>query len=280
MPRLAKRASTVLSAALHIEGSRIPPSNWTRVWMGSGRLRRPPGRLLAVVAAAAFGLAIQACAGGDAVTTTPLETAPPPASEEADSEADATFAGAIAVAETFMETYDGYDAERARALLADDVQIFSPAFRDLPEMEAIEKLDSVVELNRVVGFRFSPYVCDLQFRPDEVEPDTPLRVRCTYTMDSRLQQIVGYPPIDGGAFSFLVIDGVITRFDDRFPFLEFDSNVGAGFIEWLDAEHPAAVESLFIGTAPQRYPRLSPEALDLLSFYLDEYEEWVNSSQE
>lgn len=280
MPSLAKHGLTVLSAALHLEASRIPPNNWTRVWKGSGRLRRPPSRLLVVVAAAAFGLAIQACAGGDAVTTTPLETAPPPEFEEADSEADSTFAGAIAVAETFMETYDGYDAERARALLADDVQIFSPAFRDLPEMDAIEKLDSVVELNKVVGFRFSPYVCDLQFRPDEVEPDTPLRVRCTYTMDSRLQQIVGYPPIEGGAFSFLVVDGVITQVDDRFPFFEFGPNVEAGFIEWLDTEHSEAVESLYVGTEPERYPRLSPEALDLLSFYLDEYEEWVNSPQE
>jgi len=263
---------------------------------------RPPRTLLLVMTTAVFGLIVQACAGGDAGTTTPADTAPPPAatvpepveeppsapekvdepeaSEEADNEADAMFAGAIAVAEAFMEAYDGHDAERARGLLADDVQIFSPAFRDMLELDEIEKLDSVVEHYRIVGFRFSPFTCDLPARPAEVEPDTPLRVRCTYTMDSRLQQIVGYPPIEGGSFSFVVADGVITLLNDQFPFLEFGPNVEAGFIDWLDAEHPEAFESLYIGTAPERYPRLSQEALDLLSFYLDEYEEWVNRSQE
>lgn len=262
----------------------------------------PPRRLLPLVTASVFGLVVQACAGGDAVTTTPPTTAPllattvpelveepipapeeadePEISTEADSEAEATLAGAIAVAEVFMEAYDGYDAERARGLLADDVEIFSPAFRDLPELDAIEKLASVVEMYSIVGFRFSPFTCDLPAHPAEVEPDTPLRVRCTYTMDSRLQQIVGYPPIDGGAFSFVVADGVITQLNDQFPFLEFGPNVEAEFIEWLDAEHPEAFEALYIGTAPERYPRLSQEALDLLSIYLDEYENWVISPQD
>jgi hypothetical protein len=262
---------------------------------------QPTRSLLSVVTATVLGLVIQACADGEAVTTTstdpaspvtttapePVETSPAPeevdepeASEEADTEADATLAEAIAVGEAYMRAFDAYDADGARELLAEDVDIQSPAFRDLQELDPIEKLDSVVELNSVLGFRFSPFTCDLQARPAEVQPDTPLRVRCTYTMDSRLQQIVDYPPIDGGAFSLLIVDGVITQVNDQFPFLEFGPNVEAGFTEWLDAEHPEAFASLYIGNPPERYPRLSQEALDLLSLYLDEYEEWVDSQQE
>ncbi len=181
---------------------------------------------------------------------------------------------AIAVAEQFVDAYNAYDAERVRALLAEDVDINSPTFLDLEDLANVDKLEHVMQFNSIVGFQYSPYNCDLSFRPAEATANTFLWVLCDYEMDSRLQEIVGYPRI-AGSFGVGVVGGVITRIDDQFPFAEWGPNVDEPFIDWLNAEHPGAFGSVYVATGGMRYPRLSQEAFDLLSGYLDEYEAFV-----
>jgi hypothetical protein len=194
------------------------------------------------------------------------------------TDADSIMSAAIAVAERYMEAYNAYDATRARALLAADVQINSPSFRDLEDLADIDKLEAVLQALEVIGFRYSPFQCDLSFRPADVRTDTFLWVLCDYEMDSRPQQIVGHPPI-AGSFGLGIVAGVITRIDEQFPFAEWGPNVDEPFIKWLNSNHPEGFASIYGGTMAARYPRLTEEALALMSTYLDEYEAWARSQQ-
>lgn len=192
---------------------------------------------------------------------------PPPAA----TDTEAMMSQAVELAEQYVEALNSYDAARARALVADNVQINSPSFMDLEELADIDKLEAVVQHLEIVGFQYSPFQCDLSFRPAEVRADTFLWILCDYQMDSRPQKIVGYPTI-AGSFGFGVVGGVITRIDDQFPWAEFGPNVDEPFTSWLNANHPGGLDSVFVATSAVQYPRLTPEALALLATYLDEYE--------
>lgn len=227
------------------------------------RSSRPEGQrrwmpaLAAAVAVVTVGVGAFIFLGGDE---------PPPAAD-----AEAIMNQAVELAEQYVEALNSYDASRARALVAEDVQINSPVFMDLEELADVDKLEAAVQHLEIVGFQYSPFQCDLSFRPADARADTFLWVLCDYEMDSRPQQIVGYPPI-AGSFGFGVVGGVITRIDDRFPWAEFGPNVDEPFTTWLNANHPDGLDSVFVATTGVQYPRLTPEALDLLAIYLDEYE--------
>jgi hypothetical protein len=170
----------------------------------------------------------------------------------------------VEIVEDFMAARDAHDAERARALLADDVAINDAGFREPAELGA------AFEMHRQYGFRVSPYDCATTSPPGQ----EPTVVLCNYSLDSRLQHIVGYPPIEA-TFAFTVSEGLITRLSDGFPYSRFSPNVYEPFHDFLETEHPGAVDSLFYKRGGTEYPVLTPEALELVPSYLDLYEEWA-----
>jgi hypothetical protein len=219
--------------------------------------------------AAAGVVAILILAGGVAIlaSSEPTEDVTDPPAPTAPDPSDPA-----AVAEAYLTARDGYDAQAARALLADEVRIDKASFRELDELEpAFQALE-------IYGFRVSPFACE---GPDEtVAPGEAAAVRCSYTLDSRLQRIVDHPPIQA-AFRFTVEDGLITRMFDEFPYDTFDPEVWAPWVRWLNAEHAGAFNELFRrGTTGSVYFRLEPEALEAAADYLDEYESWVEAQQE
>jgi hypothetical protein len=227
---------------------------------------RPDRRRRWAAPAAAGVVAILILAGAVAILTGPRPTediAGPTAPDPADP---------VAVAEAYLTARDRYDAQAARSLLADEVQISKASFGELDELEpAFEALE-------LYGFRISPFTCE---PPDgAVRGGEATRVACRYTLDSRLQGIVDHPPIEA-TFRFTVEDGLITRMTDGFPFATFDPAVWSPWVRWLNAEHPGAFGELFVRRASGSVTfRLDPEALETASLYLDEYEAWAEAQEE
>lgn len=226
---------------------------------------RPKGQrrwmpaLAAAVAVVAIGVGAFMFLGGEE---------PPPAATDAETIMDQ----AIELAEQYVEALNSYDAERIRALVAEDVQINMGSFLDLAEVADIDKIDIALRVHEIIGFQYSPYQCGLSFSPADVQTSiTFLWVLCDYQMDSRPQRVVGHPPIPA-QLGVGVADGVITRVSEQFPFEEWAPNVDQPFIDWLNTNHPGGFESVFVATTAVQYPRLTTEALDLLAIYLDEYE--------
>jgi hypothetical protein len=225
--------------------------------------RVPDRRRRWAASAAASVVAILILAGSVAILTrSPSEDVAAPSAPDPSDPA--------AVAEAYLAARDRYDAPAARALLADDVQISKAAFLELDELEpAFRALE-------LYGFRVSPFACE---PPDgTVAPGEIAAVRCSYTLDSRLQRIVDHPPIET-TFRFTVEDGLVVGMIDGFPFHPFEREVWRPWVRWLDEEHPGAFGELFRLVDGTAYFRLEPEALEAAPGYLDEYESWAETQQ-
>lgn len=170
----------------------------------------------------------------------------------------------VEIAERYMEARNAYDADSARSVLADDVEM-----HDVPIISDLGELSAGFEALRLYEFQFTPYECV------ETDAGPPARVVCTYMMDTNLSRIVGYPPVQG-VFNFTVSDGRIVRFTHDFNFDEFSVNVFNPFLTWLETAHPGGFDQLFRYEGNVSTPRLTPEALDLIPIYVAEYEESLN----
>ncbi len=180
----------------------------------------------------------------------------------------------LEIAEAFMAAYDSHDHEAAIALLDPDAVVADVAFRGLAELEP------GFETRRQYGFHLRDATCQIESGEGGQETAR-RRVLCAYALDSRLQQILAYQMIETAA-SVTVSDGFVVAFLDGFPFREY-GDVFSTFWAWLDEEHPGAFHSLFYEVHPSQgggvYPRLTTEALDLISAYVDDYQDWVNSRE-
>ena len=110
-------------------------------------------------------------------------------------------------------------------------------------------------------------------------------VICSYSMDSRLRQLAGIPPLVS-AFGLGIHGGKIDVL--TFPWLNIGWNPGGYYppssmcssrgstpnIRKRDAERRA--RRLFRTVAQEWILKLTPESLDLLAGYLDAYERSVN----
>ena len=165
------------------------------------------------------------------------------------------------VAEQYMEARNAYDSERASALMSDDAFVL-----DVHRMSR-EELDLGFESLRVYGMQYTPFDCTNRAGST--------LVRCTYQMDSRLSEIVGYPPVEG-RIEFLVEDGRITSLVHDFNFADYAPTVFDPYIEWLEEQHPGAREQLFVVDDGVVTPILTEASLALAASYLDEYERFIN----
>lgn len=173
-------------------------------------------------------------------------------------------ASPLEVAERYMDARNAYDAEAARAVLADNV-----VFHDMPIIADLGELGPGFEALRRYEFQFTPYECS------EIATGPTARVVCNHMMTTNLQRIVGYPPIAGG-FNFTIADGRITNLTHSFNVQEFGPNVYDRFLTWLAADHPGGFDQLFRIEGDVSTPRLTQESLDLIPIYVAEFEASLN----
>jgi hypothetical protein len=188
------------------------------------------------------------------------------------------------IAESFMEARNAYDAEKAMSLLADDgatvlLMDDNRMERYMPTLRlGSEELALALEAERLYGVRYESFEC----RPDPVRW-AKTQIMCSYLLDNKLRQINGSPPVER-SFGIGVRNDRITNLS--FPWLNvgFPSKVpaeGARFVKWLEAEHPEVGGpfdrgELFRTLGQEVTLILTPESLDLLAGYLEEYEQSRN----
>ena len=177
----------------------------------------------------------------------------------------------VEVAERYIAARNAYDAETARRLLADNV--------DLLELDlhgaTVDELDLYFEMLRT----FDQQLLNAECLESGVAE--PVLVTCSYDLDTALQHAIGYPTMRS-RFIFYIADGLIVRGTSNFPVGEFTPNVGQPWIDWLNAEHPGAYDQIYTnydtGTPSGIYfaPKLTPEAFALTSQYIAEWDQSLN----
>jgi hypothetical protein len=168
---------------------------------------------------------------------------------------------ATETAEAYLAARADHDGQAARSLLADDVDITEATYLDITEVE------TGFEMMQVFGFDVMPYECATP-AADASSTDA-VDVRCTYTLDSTLQQIAGRPPIET-RYQFTVEDGLIVEVNNMFPYDEFGPSFGP-LVDWLERERPGDFDILFRDIDGFIYPRFTQEAFDLMPVVLEEY---------
>lgn len=163
---------------------------------------------------------------------------------------------AIDLAVAYMEARNAYDAEAISELLADGV-IFSEVVTNDPA-----DLERLMAGEQIGGFQYSPFTCEPFPREGWVS--------CEYLADSRFQQAVGYPPIEGG-FLFATEDGHLTMVQNNWPFAEFEANAHDPWLDWLRSEHPDVHRQIYDG----EFVAVTAETIELLDEYLTLYEDSV-----
>jgi hypothetical protein len=167
----------------------------------------------------------------------------------------------VEVVNRYMEARNAYDSVQAGALITEDAFLLDVHRMTRPELElGFESL-------RVYGMQFDPFDC-------ENRAGSTL-VRCTYQMNSRLSEIVGFPPVEG-RIQFLVENGRITSLVHDFNFADYAPTVFEPYIQWLEEEHPGAKEQLFVVDDGVITPILTEASLDLAESYLDQYDSFLN----
>jgi hypothetical protein len=204
----------------------------------------------------------------------------------------------LAIAKRFMEARNAYDSETAMSLLADGTVTAQLLFNNrlLPDMFGVElnhdELALAFEAERLYGVRYRSFECRREdFRLEGVPGGngSSANVICSYSMDSRLRQLAGAPPLTS-AFGLGIHGGKIDVL--TFPWLNISWGPGGyyppeseKFVMWLDAAHPEAIDA-GDPMAPQRLFRVGGQewilkmdraSLDLLASYLDEYERSVSA---
>jgi hypothetical protein len=206
---------------------------------------------------------------------------------------EAETAEMVDIAERFTAARNAYDAETAMSLLADEgvaAQLcdqsavarwacmeFNPTEPHMGQVPLNhEELALAFEAERLLDVRYEAFTC---------EKDSGSFVTCTYRMATRLRRIAGYPPIES-SFRLSIEEGRIRLLS--FPWL----NIGFGpggyhpaeserFVQWLDSEHPEALDTehplgadgpVFRAAGQELIVVLTRASLDLLAGYLDEYE--------
>jgi hypothetical protein len=187
---------------------------------------------------------------------------------------------AVAIVRHFMLARNAHDAETAMSLL-DREQVRAQLMYDnrlAPDMGALQlnrkELIMALEAERLLGVRYRSFACREEPSPGHVY------VVCSYSMDSRLRQIQGSPPVRSsfrlglrsGRIDYLSFPWLSVSFDPG----GFHPSESERFVEWLQIEHPDAGApfedgTLFRTMGQELVLNLTRESLDRLRIYLDEY---------
>jgi hypothetical protein len=199
---------------------------------------------------------------------------------------------ALAIAKRFMTARNSYDTQTAMSLVVDG-PVTAQLMHDNrmnSDMFSVQlnrdELALAFEAERLFGVRYESFECrrgDFRLGGD----GSSANVICTYSMDSRMRQLAGSPPLKS-AFGIGVhgsrID-VVT-----FPWLNISWNPSGyyppefrQFVLWLDAAHPEASDAedpmapqrLFRTAGQEWILKLDRGSINLLADYLEEYERFA-----
>ena len=191
---------------------------------------------------------------------------------------------AVAIVRHFMLARNAHDAETAMSLL-DREQVRARLMYDnrlAPEMGALQlnrkELIMALEAERLLRVRYRSFACREEPSPGHVY------VVCSYSMDSRLRQIQGSPPVQSsfrlglrsGRIDYLSFPWLSVSFDPE----GFHPSESARFVEWLQVEHPDAGGpsedgTLFHTSGQELILNLTRGSLRFLEGRLQEYERSV-----
>jgi len=188
----------------------------------------------------------------------------------------------VVIAERFMEARNAYDVAEALSLLAEDGARVKLLYNNRPgsympsgHMNR-DELAIALEAERIYGVRYDSVEC---FPSVDPIGGGEAQIECSFAMDNRLRQALNLPPLET-FFHIGVHDDRVTYLS--FPWLNvgFPSNVpaeGWRFIEWLQGVHPEVGGPMEDGTlfwtgGQEMNLILTPESIELLERYLDEYE--------
>ncbi len=159
-----------------------------------------------------------------------------------------------ALASIYLDARNDNNPEAALGVLSPTALLVN----EVPRIESLEDVGPTFDWLSRRGIQLD-YSCT-ETSGDEVV--------CTYESEDRLSRAVGHPPVVG-SFTFLIMEGQITRVVHDFDFADYSPNVYEVFVAWLEAEHPGAFETIY---QLEGGPLLTPEALDLTEGYIDEFE--------
>jgi hypothetical protein len=193
----------------------------------------------------------------------------------------------VQVAQRFMEARNTYDADAIMTFLPEGGAVIRPMQDNLSVPNILTGRTRMDRGRLALAFE-AERILEVEYRSVECRSEPSVHydgrpIVCTYVLDSRLRQIAGIDPAPK-VMRIGVRDGQVTQLS--FPWLgvSFPGNVpaeGWAFFEWLQGAHPDAGAPGHTGTL-FRYPGgqdmeliLTPDSLDLLEQYLDEYERAV-----
>lgn len=182
----------------------------------------------------------------------------------------------VEIAESFMAARNAHDAETAISLLSGGAVTARLLYDN-----TIDPSMPVVSLNqdeRALAFE-AERLFKARYERVKCRPSGEAVVTCTYLLDTRLRQIEGYPPVEAQVrLGFR--ENRIKRLG--FPWLSVGfpaalPTEGARFVRWVNRTHPEAGGpfergKLFRTLGQEVTLILTPESIDLLARYLDQYE--------
>jgi hypothetical protein len=194
-------------------------------------------------------------------------------------------AGQVRIAERFMAARSAGDVETMLSLLADDGATVlllhnNVVERSMPTLRlSHDELALALEAEGLLEVTYDAVEC----RPEpELESWFDAQISCSFRMDNRLRRIEGFAPkltsfvigVHGGRVDYLSFPWLNASFPGEQPF------EGARFVPWVEGAHPEAggIEGgfhdgeLFRIMGQEVVIKLTPDAIDLLAIYLDEYE--------
>jgi hypothetical protein len=219
--------------------------------------RRASLTTVALVVVAAFVLAT--CDGDSHEPATDQTSV---ATDAADITATDTAAD---VAQGFVEAYGAFDGERAMTYLADDADIMGLLKEYNEELEGtVEQLPPVLAWLEASGHQQMLDSCGERSRSA-----AGIVVRCTYDFHGLGSDELGRGPFHGSFFDLTVRDGEIVRAAGNVEISEFSPQMWEPFFYWMDANHPADAEVMYIPSG--NGARFTEESIRLWEQHIQEY---------
>jgi hypothetical protein len=197
-----------------------------------------------------------------------------PESPVVEPSADVQDDQAVELALAFMDARDRRDADAILEMLSPDVVARDFGFWP----RGYEDYPSLTEWMDIFDWRWTVDECTAL--PPGSSSDSSTRVGCTHVMANEWSRAQGVDPVPG-QITLLVEDGQIVELENDTG--QWVPLVFAGWLEWLEREHPDDITVLYRHDdegRPRGGPATDPEALDLYRRYVVEYVEFERGQRE
>jgi hypothetical protein len=172
---------------------------------------------------------------------------------------------AIEVAQGFVEAYGAFDADLAISYLANDADVTEMLREYNEELEGtVEQLPLVLAWLDAVGHQQKLDSC-----AEQSSSLAGITVRCAYDFHSMGSDELGLGPYRGSYFDLTVRDGEVVRATGNVEISESSPQIWEPFANWMDANHPADADVMYIPT--RNGARFTEESFRLWEQHIREY---------